>query len=242
VKVSLSSPSDLSKLTRSATLRDAMRMMETIMHDTRSPPAGTGLPADDAVDHLARALQPIVGALQDRMVGVGEWIEAIKIAAYRAAHESTNAERGQAIFSRMSIRTGMTRTEQINLCKRMLLGSGGRRSWGSHRLIRVLDGWFDDPMFLDSIGRPRPLATEGAEPSLRTLSKRFAGDVHALSVIAELQRYGLIRERGAGLFSPIKSYRQPGIRGAREFEQRMQRHLSSLSQSLRRPVVARRNT
>jgi hypothetical protein len=190
-------------------------------------------PEEDVVEALAGALKPIVGALQDRLVGVGEWIEAIKIAACRAAHESTNAERGQAVVSRLSIRTGMSRAEQINRRRRMVLGSTGRRSVGSHRLIRVIDGWFDHPDFHGGKGRRRPLGTGGTEPHFRTLSRPYAGDVHPLSVVADIQHYGLIRERGTGLYSPISSDRDSGLKGARQFERHMYRHWPALIEARR---------
>jgi Family of unknown function (DUF6502) len=186
---------------------------------------------EDVIDVLARALQPIVAALQERAIGVGEWIEAVKMASYRAAHEATNAETGRAVFALMSIRTGMTRTELTRLRHRMSQGSRSRREAGRHRLTRVIDGWIGSPEFQDRKGRPLPLTVDGKGPNLRTLARAFAGDVPPVSVIAELQRYQLIRMRG-GCYLPVAERRDLGLEGAQEFERFLQPVLPKLMSAL----------
>jgi hypothetical protein len=203
------------------------------MSSKSAPFSGDDAQIDDVVDHLARALQPIVAALQERTVGVGDWIEAIKIASYRAAHEATNHEAGRAVFARMSIRTGMTRTEQIHLRHRMALGSRGRRMTGQHRLVRVIEGWLTSTEFQDRQGRPLPLSLNGKGPNFRQLARAFGGDVPAVSIVAELKQHGLIRECGAEFYAPTTTHRGRALEGARQLETFMRRESPGLIEKLR---------
>jgi hypothetical protein len=190
-------------------------------------------PEEAVVDVLARALQPIVAALQDRNIGEGEWYEAIKIASCRAAHDAADTETGRANCSRMSIRTGISRAEHIDLRKRMTMGRSGRRSVGSHRLTRVLHGWLSDSRFRDHTGRSLPLSADGPAPNFGTLTRAFSGDVPSVTVVAELVEYGLIFDVGAAYCSPSTTHRERAMDGALQFEQVMQRNLTPLVRDLR---------
>jgi len=160
------------------------------------------------VETLVRRLQPLVAELQDAGVGVGEWIEAVKISAYRAAHAATDAETGRAIFTRMSVRTGMTRTELARL-RRVCYGERGTlRPTNRPRTLRVLDAWHRASGYLDAAGTPLALPLTGPAPSLQALIKEYAGDVPASSVLAEMQRQQLLAEDAAGRWRPCADYAQ----------------------------------
>ena len=167
------------------------------------------MPERDVVETLVEKLQPLVTALQEAGVGVGEWIEAVKISSFRAAHAATDAESGRAIFTRMSVRTGMTRTELQRLRRISAVGSAtpAPRMIGRQRTLRVMAAWHSDPGYLDHTGKPRPLPLDGAAPSLRALIKSHAGDVPASSVLAELQRQQLLVPESGGAWRPRANYR-----------------------------------
>jgi hypothetical protein len=182
------------------------------------------------VDCLARALQPLVASFQEHGVGVGDWVQAIKIAAYRAARDATDAESGRAIFSRMSVRTGMTRTELQQL--RLLLRSGhatGAKRIGRQRTARVVEGWCGDPEFCDEHGQPRALALLGATDSVAAVVRRFAGDVPVTTAIAELRRQRLLLRQRDGRYLPGEPPSGLAVLHARRLELLMPDVMSQLA-------------
>jgi len=178
-------------------------------------------PNADPVALLARAFEPLMAEFQACGVGVAEWITAIKIASYQAAHDATDAETGRAHFARMSVRTGMTRTELTQIREQLRSGKPTLRGVGKQRTARVIEGWKSDPALLDGAGRPRPLALRGDAPSLETVIRQFAGDVPFTSVFAELQRQGLIVTLPDGRFLPGRIPQADAARRARQFERMM---------------------
>jgi hypothetical protein len=125
----------------------------------------------EPVELLVRALQPVVAEFLDQGIGVGEWIAAIKIASFQAAHAATDAESGRAIFARIAVRTGMTRTELQQL-RQLLRNSPAEwpKTIGRQRTARVIEGWYLDERYHDEQGLPLPLMlvggrrAEAAEP------------------------------------------------------------------------------
>ncbi|SRR5258706_7751492 len=177
--------------------------------------------SDETVGLLARALQPLMAGFQERGVGVGEWIEAIKIASYEAAKAAMDAESGRAIFARMSVRTGMTRTELQQLRRQMIGGSLARpRRPGRQRTARVVEAWLADPRYCEADGSPRALSLDDAGLSLHTLIREHAGDVPTSSVIAELMRAQLLVQVVDGRYLPRRRSPEAGRYAAR-FERLM---------------------
>lgn len=190
------------------------------------PPNLEGLlnvPEDaDPVEFLARAFEPLMAEFQACGVGVAEWITAIKIASYQAARNATDAETGRAHFARMSVRTGMTRTELTQIREQLRQGKPGlRKGVGKQRTARVIEGWQSDPALLDADGNPRPLALRGESPSLESVIRQFAGDVPFTSVFAELQHQGLIVALEDGRFLPGRISQADAAVRARQFERMM---------------------
>ena len=186
---------------------------------------------DEPVSHLARALQPLMALFQERGIGVGEWIEAIKIASYEAARASIDAESGRAIFARMSVRTGMTRTELQQLRQQVIGGCLARpRRSGRQRTVRVIDAWLDDPRYGDIGGSPRALPLDGPDISLHALIREHAGDVPASSVIAELTRQQLIVQKPDGNYLPRRRSLE-----ARRYAARFERLMRTVNLQLNTP-------
>jgi hypothetical protein len=176
----------------------------------------------DPIEFLARAFEPLMAEFQACGIGVAEWITAIKIASYQAAHSATDAETGRAHFARMSVRTGMTRTELTQIREQLRSGKLSlRKGVGKQRTARVIEGWQSDPAFLDGHGRPLPLALRGDSPSLETVIRQFAGDVPFTSVFAELQRQGLIVNLPDGRYLPGRIPQADAAERARQFERMM---------------------
>jgi hypothetical protein len=173
----------------------------------------------DVVDSLARSLQPLVAELQNAGVGVGEWVEAVKISSFRAARSATNAESGRTVYTRMSVRTGMTRTELQRLRQSMLAGQTlPPRMGGRQRTARVLAGWRTDRDYFDAHGLPRALRALGPRPSLQSLIRTYAGDVPVSSVLAELQRQALIVATNDGRYLPRADFQEPALASVRRLE------------------------
>jgi hypothetical protein len=118
--------------------------------------------------------------------------------------------------SRTAVLTGLTRREVRK--QREALDSdaepaGGYVTKGS----LLLSAWHLDPDFVDSKGRPLPLALQGTEnqsenddtgadhgPTFTALVKRCGGaDVPVTTLLRELRSAGAIRQRPDGRFEPL---------------------------------------
>lgn len=113
--------------------------------------------------------------------------------------------------SRTAVLTGLTRREvrkQREALDSEAEPTGGYVTKGS----LLLSAWHLDPEFLDSKGRPLPLAvqaqgddpSESNKPTFAALVKRCGGaDVPVTTLLRELRSAGAIRQRPDGRFEPL---------------------------------------
>jgi hypothetical protein len=138
---------------------------------------------------------------------------------------------------RIALATGVHR----NFVRRILTEppriSAAREQKG-HRATRLLEGWYSDPKYLDSSGKPRDLAERDQEPSFQSLSLNYVPGAAPSVVLAELRRAGLVqmlaehRVRVRG-----RSFRMQGINTANVVEMgaRARDVLQTLTRNLRQP-------
>lgn len=156
---------------------------------------------------LLRMLMPVARLSLGAGLGVGEVIEALKIAVATVAETSARIN-GRPNVSAIATRTGLTRKE----IRPLLARATGKAQYmyrrsASQRTARVVAGWRADKQFRNVVGRPAPLKRNGPNQSFQALARRYAGDVPASSLLRELvrlravkiQRNGKIRLRKANL-------------------------------------------
>src|SRR5215471_10440626 len=107
---------------------------------------------------VLRLLDPLVRWLMKAGVGIGDLIPLVKIAYVRAAREqglTSGTDLVRPNTSRIAVLTGLTRREV-----RSILAAATEEpvhDRGRQRAERVLAGWWNDPSFQDSLGRPAAL-------------------------------------------------------------------------------------
>jgi hypothetical protein len=70
------------------------------------------------------------------------------------------------------------------------------------RATQVLSGWYQDPDYLDTRGRPRLLQLKG-KGSFEDLLRRHAPDIPVTAMYKELKQAGAIRETASGRLRPV---------------------------------------
>jgi hypothetical protein len=106
--------------------------------------------------------------------------------------------------SRISLLTGLTRKEVGRLLSKEDSGDAWRDRSRINRAARVLNGWAQDPDFLDGRGAPASLPFEAERSvSFSDLVRRHGADVTARAVMDELLRVGSIRRLKDGRLRPL---------------------------------------
>jgi hypothetical protein len=94
--------------------------------------------------------------------------------------------------ARVSLVTGVHR----NFVRR-ILGEPPKiaavRQHKGHRAERLLDGWYTDPAYLDSSGKPRDLSERSPEPSFYSLASQYVPGAAPRIVLEELRRAGVVQ-------------------------------------------------
>ena len=134
---------------------------------------------------VLRLLTPLVRLLLDAGIGVGEFHQLAKTAYVRAARDAAQEPRPN--FSRIAVLTGIPRGEVAKILRRADEKSP-KPERGEQRAERVLEGWWTDPKFLGSSGRPLRLPLRGSRRSFTALVKKYAGDPRVMTILKELLR------------------------------------------------------
>jgi hypothetical protein len=155
---------------------------------------------DSASGMLQSALLPICKILIKRGLGVGELIDAAKIAYVQAAMSEIVPSGSRINISRLSVVTGLTRKDIAALLHRKDKSPAAVSAKKSlqQRAFRVLHGWSVDPLFQRANGRPADLPVQGDRQSFSLLVKRHAGDVTPISVLRELERMKAVAISSSG--------------------------------------------
>lgn len=189
---------------------------------------------------VLRLLDPLVKWLMKAGVGVGDLVALVKIAYVRAAREQGLASGSDLVrpsTSRIAVLTGLTRQDVRNILAAETGEPTGDR--GRQRAERVLSGWWNDPSFQDSLGRPAALPLRGSKRSFAELVARYSGEWRVLTILEELLRVKAVRRLRDGRLKPIsRSYAT--VRwdpdGVIAFGQHLAEHCATLLHNLEYPA------
>ena len=160
---------------------------------------------------LRLCMRPIARLLLRCGVTWKELAELCKIVYVEAAAADYGKHGRPANSSRVAILTGLSRRE----VKRVKDLIAQPRQQGFHSVERInhasrlLTGWFTDPDFLDSRGKPR-LLSQGGDLGFDALLKRYAPDIPPTAMLKELKNVGAARETAAGKLRAMTRYFMPG--------------------------------
>ena len=114
--------------------------------------------------------------------------ETLRLAFVTAAQENCAGMNPERLTSRISTMTGLTRREVARLQASEPPARPRTRSVASD----VLTAWVSQPDYVDTRGLPMTLPRTGPAPSFEALASGVTRDVHATSILADMQRLGLI--------------------------------------------------
>jgi hypothetical protein len=193
---------------------------------------------------VLRLLDPLVKWLLEAGMGVGDLLPLIKIAYVRAAREQGLASGGESKrpnASRISVVTGLTRAEVASI---LVAGAADPlHDRGRQRAERVLSGWWNDPDFQDSSGRPAVLSVRGSRRSFAALVERYSGERwRVATILEELLRVKAIRRSPDGRLEALSRSYAPvrwDADGVMAFGEQLSEHCATLLHNLNFPARAR---
>lgn len=138
----------------------------------------------NAVVHI---LKPLIRVLMRNEVSHAELSALAKQAYVDVAYQHFTIPNKKMTYSRVAVLTGLNRKEVVRLTKKenesVMAGTPNRST-------RVINGWLNDPDFLDKNKDPLVLNIKG-ENSFSTLVARYSGDITIGAIIDELERIGV---------------------------------------------------
>lgn len=128
------------------------------------------------------------------------------VAFVRAARDKLRAEGIDASYSRIAAITGIHRhavSTILNELDSQDLSETVSKRHQRNRLDRVLSGWFEDPLYTDTLGKPIDIPMDGPPPSFAELVRSNSGDIYHGIVLEELQRAGAIEVTESGALRAV---------------------------------------
>jgi hypothetical protein len=157
---------------------------------------------EDISSGFIRALGPLARISMYQGITAHEFARWIEVAFVHAAIDVLNEQGKDPSFSRISAATGIHR-HAVSSILGGVTGTRGnaatKKEYQRHRLARVLTGWFENPVFTDSNGRPLPLPLEGDAPSFAQLVREYSGDIYPGIILDELIHVGAAKMRQDGV-------------------------------------------
>jgi Family of unknown function (DUF6502) len=173
-------------------------------HDTKDGPSRL-LRAPFAMA-CYRLLLPLARALLRHGVTAHEFGRMADAAFVTAASDVLREQGYDPNFSRISTLTGMHRHAVSAMTMATKSDKGEKtvsKQYQRNRLARVLTGWFDNPEYTDTEGKPRVLPFDGPVPSFTTLVRRYSGDIYARIILDELLRVKAARMTRDGMVRAV---------------------------------------
>lgn len=140
---------------------------------------------------LAQVLEPLAELCVSQGVAVQAVEETLRHAMVRAARRACLDANAQRLTSRLSAMTGLTRRE----VSRIESSTRPARAASRSLVTEIFTRWAFEPEYQGADQAPMALAVLGPAPSFEALAARVTRDVHARTLLVEMQRLGLVGER-----------------------------------------------
>jgi hypothetical protein len=141
---------------------------------------------DATLSALSQLIDPILTLMFDSRVTVREFTQLLREIAVSKAGSRISSETGHSNKSRVSILTGLPRSEVTRLLKKP--SSLVLSETVHHPTRKVLSAWFDDSAFLTNEGDPAVLPVFGKRRSFERLVDKHGGGVPVRAMLDELTR------------------------------------------------------
>jgi len=141
-----------------------------------------------AVIHI---LKPLIRVLMRNEVSHAELSALAKQAYVDVAYKHFSIPNKKMTYSRVAVLTGLNRKEVVRLSKTK---DESELTGTPNRATRVVNGWLNDPDFLDRNKDPLVLTIKGKGNSFSELVSRYSGDITIGAIIDELERLGIAKK------------------------------------------------
>ena len=125
-----------------------------------------------------------------------ELAELLKSVYVQAATEEYGKHGRPTNASRVAILTGLSRRE-VKRVRDLLVDADPGSLEKINQASRVLSGWYQDPEFLNSQGKPQLLSVTG-KGGFKALLKRYAPDIPLTAMLNELKQARAVTETPTG--------------------------------------------
>jgi len=140
---------------------------------------------------VTRMLHPLVRLLLKYEIPHSEFSELARRVYVDVAYEHFSIPNRKQTYSRVSVITGLSRKEVVRI-NNVGEEGGSSKKPTINRAARVVNGWIQDPDFLDENGEPKILSLRGEVASFEALAMRFSGDITGRAILDELLRLGTV--------------------------------------------------
>jgi len=167
---------------------------------------------DRLPDAVRAVLRPLIRLLLKSGISYKEFAEIAKEVFVAEATSETDLRGRLTNVSRVAVRTALSRKEVARIRREIATrnetsGDGQKtKADRSSHAARVLQLWHSDPRFLDDVGQPRLLPTDGPNRTFQELVRLAGGDVPLGAVRAELLAAGAVQEYSDGTLQVLKRH------------------------------------
>lgn len=138
-----------------------------------------------------KLLVPLVRILLRNGISYRAFCELTKKAYVDVASNEFTIPGRKQTTSRVAVLTGLSRKEVKRVSE--LTGLDDLDATGRYnRAVRVINGWRNDLLFLNSSGNPKELYFDSGELSFSSLVKAYSGDMPARAMLDEMLRTGAV--------------------------------------------------
>jgi hypothetical protein len=155
-------------------------------------------------------LRPVARLCLRAGFGIQDFMETAKAAFVHAAQEQLAREGSKVNISRISVATGLHRRDVDRI-----ISQGSTQIEPDNAVSKVLTTWENQRAWLTASGSPRVLEIDGSAQSFYSLVRGVTSDVHPSSILAQIERMGLVKRtpHGLKLVAPAQEITQDLGRG-----------------------------
>lgn len=143
---------------------------------------------------LLTMLRPVARLCLRTGFGIQDFMESAKTAFVLTAQEQLAREGSKINISRISVATGLHRRDVDRI-----ISHETRPIESDNAVSKVLTAWENQREWLTSSGSPRVLEIDGSPQSFYSLVRGVTSDVHPSSILAQVERMGLVKRTPHGL-------------------------------------------
>lgn len=158
---------------------------------------------------LIRVLRPLVRIMLRSGVTYKAFAEVVKAVYVEIASSEFRIPGRKQTDSRIAVITGLSRKE-VSRVSGLNLPEDAADPVTYNRAARVINGWQQDPRFVEDDGKPKILTFDKASPNFSELVRSHSGDAPPRAVLDEMERVGAVERQDDGTLHLIKySYEPP---------------------------------